>query len=50
MGPTGKFPQGKVHANDEGELVIGVAADVAHGQVVVNFGTPVAWFALPPDF
>jgi hypothetical protein len=47
IGPTGKFPKGKLNSNDEGELVFGIAND---GKLVhVNFGKPVAWFAIPPD-
>ena len=47
LGATGKFPQGKLNPDDEGELTVGVADD---GKLVhVNFGKPVAWFALPPD-
>jgi hypothetical protein len=47
LGPTGKWPQGKVHPSDEGALVMGVAVDREHGVVVINFGSPVAWFSLP---
>lgn len=48
FGATGKFPQGKVHASDEGELQFGIATDREHGVVVLNFGKPVAWLGLPP--
>ncbi|GAC1407302.1 MAG: hypothetical protein NVSMB64_14020 [Candidatus Velthaea sp.] len=49
FGETRKFPRGKVHKSDEGELVFGIATDHAHGTVVLNFGKPVAWLAMPPD-
>ena len=46
-GATGEFPQGKLNETDEGELEMGVADD---GKLVhVNFGKPVAWFAVGPD-
>jgi hypothetical protein len=48
FGATGKFPQGKVHKSDEGELSFGIAADHAHGVVVLSFGKPVAWLGMPP--
>jgi hypothetical protein len=48
LGATGDYPLGKLGPDDEGGLVIGVAKD-EHNNIVVNFGTPVAWFALPPD-
>jgi hypothetical protein len=47
LGATGKFPEGKLNEDDEGELTMGVAND---GKLVhVNFGKPVHWFAVPPD-
>lgn len=49
LGATGKFPQGKMHASDEGGLKLAVAHDPAHGTVVIDFGTPVVWLGLPPD-
>jgi len=49
MGATGEFPEGKLNKDDEGQLLFGVAADVRKGVVIVNFNTPVNWFALPPD-
>lgn len=48
LGATGKFPQGKVHASDEGELRFAVGIDREHGTVMLEFGTPVTWLALPP--
>jgi hypothetical protein len=48
FGATGKFPQGRVHTSDEGELQFGIATDREHGVVVLNFGNPVAWLGLPP--
>ena len=47
FGPTGDYPDGRITASDAGEIRFGVAAD--KGQVVLNFGTPVAWIASPPD-
>lgn len=47
LGATGKFPQGKLNETDEGELQFGVAHDDQF--VHVNFGKPIAWFALGPD-
>jgi len=45
LGATGKFPQGKLNEDDEGELQIGVAKD-AEGKIIINFGKPVAWIGL----
>jgi hypothetical protein len=48
LGVTGKFPLGKLGPDDEGELKMAVAHD-NEGNVHVNFGTEVVWFALPCD-
>lgn len=47
LGPTGEYPHGKISADDSGALKVGVAADSA-GNVHVNFGTRISWFAMPP--
>ena len=47
LGATGKFPDGKMSAEDEGELQLGVAHD--QDNVVIDFGTPTAWIALPRE-
>jgi hypothetical protein len=47
LGATGDFPQGKLNDDDEGGLRIAISTD--QGNVAVYFGTPVSWFALPPD-
>jgi hypothetical protein len=46
-GATGKFPEGKLVPNDEGEvrLIVGHFRD----KVIVDFGTPVKWFAMEPE-
>ena len=49
VGATGEFPQGKIHPDDEGEIQLAVAWVPDKGVVVVDFGTPVTWLALPPD-
>ena len=49
LGATGRYPQGVLNGDDEGELQLGVALDPLDGLVHVNFGKPVAWFALPPE-
>ena len=46
FGATGRFPEGKIDPSDEGELRFGIAH--RDGQVIVQFGKPVAWFALGP--
>jgi hypothetical protein len=47
LGPTGKFPNGKLSPDDEGEICFSVGAH--NGHVIINFGHPVVWTAFPPD-
>lgn len=46
-GATGRFPDGKIHPGDEGELRFGVVKD-GHGNVHLNFGKDVSWLSMPP--
>ena len=48
LGATNKFPRGKLHPGDEGELQFAIGRD-SKGLVHVNFGKDVSWFALPPE-
>lgn len=41
--------EGRIHASDEGDIRFGIASDLAHGVVVLSFGTPVTWLGMPPD-
>lgn len=47
FGATGRYPQGQLSAGDEGELQFGITN--AKGQVIVNFGKPVAWLGMEPQ-
>lgn len=46
-GATGKFPDGKLDASDQGELKLKISSD--DSLVRLDFGTPIAWFALPKE-
>ncbi len=48
LGATGKFPDGKLGPNDEGELQFGIGHD-DEGMVFVDFGKPVQFIAMPPQ-
>ena len=48
LGATGKFPHGSLGPHDEGALQMAVAHD-SKGNVHVNFGKEVSWFALPSE-
>jgi len=41
LGATGRFPQGKLNDDDEGEITIAVGT--RDGTVVIEFGKPVKW-------
>lgn len=47
LGPTGRFPRGKITPADEGEIRIAIAKK--DGVVILNFGKPVTWIGFPPD-
>lgn len=47
LGATGRFPFGKLTANDEGELRIAIGQQ--NGKVVVDFGKPTAWIGFTAD-
>ncbi len=49
LGPTKKYPMGKLCEEDAGEIVIGIAADLNNDLVVVNLGSPVSWLGLTPE-
>lgn len=44
LGATGKFPDGKLNNDDQGEIKIGVT--VTDERVVIAFGKPVEWIGL----
>lgn len=46
IGATGNFPDGKVSAEDEGEISFAIGHNQDH--VCIKFGTPVAWMEMEP--
>lgn len=48
LGATGRYPDGSLGADDEGELAMRMARD-ERGYVHIDFGKPVTWFALPRE-
>jgi hypothetical protein len=49
IGPTKRFPHGKIRSDDEGELTFAVSDADSYGNIHIDFGTPVAWMALPRE-
>jgi hypothetical protein len=47
LGPTGRFPQGKLCPDDKGELALRIG--VIQGKVVIDFKTQLSWIGLGPD-
>ncbi len=47
LGSTNEFPDGKLDADDEGE--ISVAVGVVNESVIINFGKPVRWIGFTAD-
>lgn len=46
-GATGRFPDGKLNRNDEGELAFRIGNQ--GGQVVLEFGKSVRWLGMGPE-
>ena len=46
LGPTGRFPEGRLTENDEGEIRLAVGT--FKGTVTMNFGVPIASLGLTP--
>ena len=49
IGPTGRFPRGKLCPEDKGELAVGLAIDEEKGIIVMQFGAPMDWIGMRPD-
>lgn len=47
LGATGRFPEGKLTQNDEGEIAIAIAH--TDKKVVIDFGKPIAWIGFSPQ-
>lgn len=43
-----EYTHGRIGGEDLGTLAIAVAADKAHGTVILRFGKPVEWIGLSP--
>ena len=46
LGPTGRYPEGKLTEQDDGEIQMGVT--VRDGKIIIAFGDPVSWIAFGP--
>lgn len=46
LGPTGRFPEGKLVDHDAGEIQMRVG--LKEGKIVMEFGTPTAWVGMTP--
>jgi len=47
LGETGKFPDGELNKDDEGEIVFALA--VHNNRIIMHFGKSVAWVGMKPD-
>ena len=48
LGATGSFSKGSLGPHDEGDIRMAVAHD-SKGNVHMNFGKDISWFAVPPE-
>ena len=49
LGPTGEYPEGMVRPDDKGALRFAISDPDSHGNIHIDFGAPVTWFALPRE-
>lgn len=49
IGPTGKYPQGKVTEHDQGGLAVAIGTDKKRGIIQIEFGTSLTWLGLTAD-
>jgi len=49
VGPTGKFPEGKISPDDKGELGIHISIDDKNKQVRLDFKEPIVWLSFGPE-
>ena len=47
LGATGKFPEGKLVREDQGEIQVAIAC--VKDKVVIDFGKPVVWVGMTPQ-
>lgn len=47
LGATGRFPEGKLASDDEGEIQIGIAQK--DGKIILAFGKSIAWAGMTPE-
>lgn len=45
FGPTKTYPRGKLNADDEGGLQIGITEQ--DGVIIIEFGTELRWIGMP---
>ena len=43
-----QFPEGHLNLADEGQISIAIGVE-PQGNVIINFGKPIAWLGLPGD-
>lgn len=44
-----KYPRGKIHPDDQGELALRVFVDAATSTVIVHFSSPVTWIGFASE-
>ena len=49
LGATGEFPDGKITDHDAGGLALSIGFDSDSNNIIIDFGTPVAWLGMTPE-
>jgi len=48
LGETGRFTDGQLNSEDEGEIVFAIAS-TPNNRIIIHFGKSVAWVGMTPD-
>jgi len=49
LGPTGKFPDGKMYSDDQGELTFAIGIDEEKKLIIIKFGTSVTHLGMTAE-
>ena len=49
LGPLGTYSNGKLNADDHGDLMLAVGCDKERQLVAINFNTQLSWLALDAE-
>jgi hypothetical protein len=43
------YPKGRINADDEGQVSVGIALDPSSNRIIINYFKPIKWVGLDKD-